>query len=52
MNNSNFGKRHSKETRALITLAKLGKSFLSESMKSKMSIDRGTPPKSFRLKNK
>ena len=42
MNNPNFGKTHSKETRALITLAKLGKSFLSESMKLKMSIDNGT----------
>lgn len=38
MNNPNFGKRHSEETKALITLAKTGKSFLSESMKSKMSI--------------
>lgn len=37
-----FGKTHSKETKALITLAKLGKSVLSETMKSKMSVDRGT----------
>ena len=42
MNKPNFGKTHSKETRALITLAKLGKSFHSESMKLKMSIDSGT----------
>lgn len=42
VNNPNFGKTHSKETRALITLAKSGKSVLSESMKSKMSVDRGT----------
>jgi len=43
MNNPNFGKTHSAETKALITLAKLGKSVLSETMKSKMSIDRGHP---------
>jgi group I intron endonuclease len=42
MNNPDFGKTHGKEKRALITLAKLGKSVLSESMKSKMSIDSGT----------
>nr|YP_009945076.1 GIY-YIG endonuclease [Monilinia laxa]QOE17440.1 GIY-YIG endonuclease [Monilinia laxa] len=42
MNNPNFGKTHSEETKALITLAKLGKSVLSETMKSKMSIDKGT----------
>ena len=41
MNNPNFGKTHSKEVRALITLAKLGKSFLSESVKAKMSADSG-----------
>ena len=50
MNNPNFGKTHSAETKALITLAKLGKSVLSETMKSKMSIDRGTPLKVLDLK--
>lgn len=41
VNNPNFGKTHSEETKALIRLARLGKSFLSESMKNKMSIDSG-----------
>jgi len=50
VNNPNFGKTHSKETRALITLAKLGKSVLSESMKAKMSADRGTALKVLDLK--
>lgn len=50
MNNPNFGKTHSKEIRALITLAKLGKSFLSESMKAKMSADSGTALKVIDLK--
>ena len=42
MNNPNLGKTHSAETKASISLARLGKSFLSESMKDKMSTDRGT----------
>lgn len=41
INNANFGKRHSAETKALISLAKLGKSFLSESIKDKMSAEKG-----------
>lgn len=51
MNNPNFAKTHGEETKALITLAKVGKSVLSDTMKLKMSIDRGHP-KSFRLKTK
>jgi len=50
MNNPNFGKTHSEETKALISLAKLGKSVLSDTMKSKMSIDMGTPLKVLDLK--
>lgn len=42
MNNPNFGNTHSAETKALISLARSGKSFLSESMKEKMSADSGT----------
>jgi ferritin-like metal-binding protein YciE len=42
MNNPNFGKTHSAETKALISLARLGKSILSESIKEKMSADSGT----------
>ena len=42
MNNPNFGKTHSAKTKALIRLARLGKSILSESMKEKMSTDSGT----------
>lgn len=42
INNPNFGNIHSAETKALISLARLGKSFLSESMKEKMSADSGT----------
>ena len=50
LNNPNFGKTHSKEVRALITLAKIGKSFLSESMKARMSADSGTALKVVDLK--
>lgn len=42
INNPNFGKITSEETKALITLARLGKSHLSESIKAKMSEERGT----------
>jgi hypothetical protein len=42
MNNPNFGKTHSEETKSLIRLARLGKSFLLESVKDKMSEDTGT----------
>lgn len=42
MNNPNFGKTLSKETKTLISLARLGKSFLSESIKAKMSEKSGT----------
>lgn len=45
MNNPNFGKTHSAETKALIRLARLGKSILSQSIKDKMSADSGTPVK-------
>ena len=37
-----FGKTHSKETKALISLARLGKNFLSELARDKMSKDTGT----------
>ena len=50
MNNPNFGKTRSEKTKALYTLARLGKSFLSESMKSKMSADSGTALKVVDLK--
>lgn len=50
MNNPNYGKTHSKEIRALISLAKLGKSFLSDSVKAKMSEERGTAIKVLDLK--
>lgn len=40
--NFNFGNTHGAETKALISLARSGKSFLSESMKEKMSADSGT----------
>lgn len=43
INNPNFGKTRSEKTKALYTLARLGKSFLSESMKAKMSEESGTP---------
>lgn len=42
INNPNFGKTHSEETKALISLARLGKSILSESMKANMSEESGT----------
>ena len=42
INNPNFGKTHCEETKALISLARLGKSILSESMKAKMSEQSGT----------
>lgn len=42
MNNPNYGKTRSAETKALISLARLGKSILSESIKDKMSADSGT----------
>lgn len=50
--NPMFGvrKTHSKEIRALITLAKLGKSFLSDTVKAKMSKERGTAIKVIDLK--
>lgn len=50
--NPMFGvrKTHSKETRALITLAKLGKSFLSDTVKAKMSKERGRAIKVIDLK--
>jgi hypothetical protein len=41
INNPNYGKNHSAETKALISLARLGKSILSESAKAKMSADSG-----------
>lgn len=50
INNPNFGKTHSEETKALISLARLGKSILSESIKSKMSEDSGTALKVIDLK--
>lgn len=50
INNPNFGKTHSKEIRALITLAKLGKSFLSDTVKAKMSEERGIAIKVVDLK--
>jgi group I intron endonuclease len=42
INNPNLGKTRSEKTKALYTLARLGKSFLSESMKVKMSELNGT----------
>jgi len=42
MNNPNFGITRSEKTKALYTLARLGKSFLSDSMKAKMSERSGT----------
>jgi hypothetical protein len=42
ISNPNFGKTHSKETKALISLARLGKSLLSDSIKAKMSAENGT----------
>jgi group I intron endonuclease len=42
INNPNFGKTHSKETKALIRLARLGKNFLSQSARDKMSEGTGT----------
>lgn len=45
MNNPNYGKTHTAETKASISLARLGKSFLSESMKEKLSADSGTKVK-------
>ena len=42
ISNPNFGKTHSKETKALISLARLGKNFLSELARDKMSKDTGT----------
>nr|YP_010743690.1 hypothetical protein QAZ32_mgp03 [Diaporthe sojae]WET30436.1 hypothetical protein [Diaporthe sojae] len=45
INNPNFGRKHSAETKALISLARLGKSILSESIKNKMSVDSGTAVK-------
>lgn len=52
MNNPNFGKTRSEKTKTLYTLARLGKSFLSESMKAKMSVQRGTPLSVLDLKTK
>lgn len=45
VNNPNFGRKHSAETKALISLARLGKSILKESIKNKMSVDSGTAVK-------
>lgn len=42
INNPNFGKTQSKETKALISAARLGKSFISELAKAKMSENNGT----------
>lgn len=42
ISNPNFGKTHSAETIASIRSARSGKSFLSNSMKDKMSLDSGT----------
>ena len=42
INNPNFGKTYSKESKALISLARLGKSILSDSIKAKMSAEKGT----------
>jgi len=42
INNHNFGKTHSEETKGLIARARLGKSFLSDSIKAKMSEESGT----------
>lgn len=50
-NNPNFGKTHSKKTKNLISLARLGKSFLSEEMKDKMSRDSGKSVKVIDLEN-
>ena len=42
VNNPNFGKTHSKETKALISLARLSQNFISESVRDKMSESTGT----------
>ena len=42
ISNPNFGKTHSKETKASVGLARLGKSLLSDSIKAKMSAENGT----------
>ena len=42
INHPNFGKTQSKETKAFISLARLGKNFLSESARDKMSESTGT----------
>lgn len=47
-NNPRFGKTHTEETKALMRAAQLGK-VLSESAKTKMSVDRGTAIKGFDL---
>ena len=50
--NSNFGKTHSEETKAKIREKRLGKSFLSEATKARMSEDSGTGVKVLDLKTK
>jgi len=45
-NNPRFGKTHTEETKALLRAARLGK-VLSESAKTKMSVDKGTAIKVF-----
>ena len=45
-----FGKTHSKETKALISLARLGKNFLSELARDRMSKSTGTSLKVLDLK--
>jgi len=42
INNPNFGQARSEETKALIRAARLGKSFLSDSIKERMSKQSGT----------
>lgn len=42
INNPNFGKTHSEETKALIRAARLGKSLISDSIKERMSKKGGT----------
>jgi group I intron endonuclease len=41
INNPHYGKNHSEETKAQIRAARLGKSYLSESTKARMSEERG-----------
>jgi len=52
LNNPNFGKTHSEETKAKIREGRLGKSFLSEATKARISKDSGTAVKVLDLKTK